>query len=173
MFVKNITRKFLPFLLLIAGLAQLVLGIRPIYAEFVCASEVSYKWKKGEKESSVSVSRIERRGADEAAGKAALEESLSREKSDALDECRKQHENMAGCMSAKFTSNSDALRSMSFPARKQLEEAVGADCKEGQGSCTEAATSEAVCREIKKAETTDAAKADTAKKDEKGKGKKK
>ena len=162
----------------------LVLAVRStlVSAEFACSSEISYKWREisGEKEKGgakgaeavIYFSSVQETGADEAAAKKALEESTVREKVKASDACKRLHENLAGCMSAKFASLANTLQNASFTARKQIEDAVVADCRGQQGTCLEIIASDPKCAEIKK-ESAEDEKKEAGKKDEKGKGKKK
>ncbi len=164
-------RKLFSFSLIL--LANFVLYPQALHALTNCKSEVSFKWKKDDKESTVLVSRVSRSGADEAAAKRALDEAIAREKGAAMESCKHQHENVTGCMNGKFASLGPALQSASFNLRKHIEDAVAKECKENQGTCSDVLSSEVQCEEIKKAENADAAKAETSKKEEKAKGKKK
>lgn len=157
-----------PFL---AGCVVSVIAAASASAESICRADVSYQWKRGKEETAaaVQISRIEARGKDDAAAKAKLAEAAAREKPRALEACRKDHENQAGCVAGKFDLYGVSLKSLSFSARKKLEEAIQADCTAAQGACVDAITSEPQCAVIE-----DPAAAEAAGKDKKdGKGKKK
>jgi len=138
--------------------------------ESLCRAEVSYHWKRDKEETAVSVtlSSIEAKGKDEAEAKAKLAEVGGREKIAALEACRKEHENSAGCVARKFDLYGASLASIGFSGKKKLEEAIQRDCAATQGTCTEAKTSDPQCVVI------EVAAADAGGKDKKdGKAKKK
>ncbi len=156
-------------------------------AEFVCSSEVSYKWVRSQplvvgtpvsappvnvptaEPSSVRFGGVGRRGADEAAAKEALEVELARLKARASEACRKDHESFGGCVGVKFTSNRATLQALDFSARKELEKSLTEECRGQQGVCAAVVSSEIKCREKVEAVPSPAA----AEKDKKGEGKKK
>ncbi len=120
-------------------------------AQTTCKAEVSYKWKssgeaKEAQEATVYFGGVEGAGADEVVAKAKLTEESSVLKVKALDACRRDRENLTGCITAKFATSAQALQSLSFSARKALEEAISADCKKSQGSCLDATVSEPACQ---------------------------
>lgn len=142
----------------------------PVQAEFVCRSDVSYKWvktpPKGQKsgqpeadgasetapETTVRFVTVERKGRDEAAAKAAILPDLNRAKARASDACSREHENFAACVATKFEIQSSTLAAMSFNARRELERAVASDCQSRAGTCVTAASSDLVCEELKAVE---------------------
>lgn len=148
----------------VAGLAERVA------AQSLCRAEVRYHWKRDKEETAVgvTVASIEAKGKDEAEAKAKLAEVGSREKIAALEACRKEHENAAGCVARKFDLYGPSLASVGFSGKKRLEEAIERDCAVTQGTCTEATTSEPQCVVIQVAAPEAGGK---EKKD--GKGKKK
>ncbi|MBX7136572.1 MAG: hypothetical protein K1X83_01215 [Oligoflexia bacterium] len=118
-------------------------------ADFVCKSQLSYKWKKekAEQEETVEVGLVEASGKDQAQVKARLEDLLPESKTQALQNCKKEHESVAECLADKFASMASVLNSMRFEARKSLEQAISADCEIRKGLCTTAASTEIVCAE--------------------------
>ena len=167
-----------------------VLGVLPgiktsqAYGDFVCSQEVSYKWaplqkpslkeeqeKQEKQESVIHWGSYQQSGMDEASAKEALGSIVVREQKRASEMCHELHENLAGCIAAKFGTHKAEFSEMDFATRKSLQEAIGADCKEQQGKCTETLVTEAKCFERKKAEEAAPAGGD-AKKDDKGKKKK-
>lgn len=50
--------------------------------------------------------------------------------------CRQKHENLSGCMAERFVSLSTMMGSLSFTARKTLEDAIAQDCQKTQGRCS-------------------------------------
>lgn len=118
-------------------------------AEVICETEISYKWKPAGAEvaQNVSVSRVVRRGADEAAAKLELGNAVLRESHSVRAQCRRAHENMASCLSSKYSAAQRSLDTTSFSARKAIEEAIAADCASQQGACAEVVNSEPKCVE--------------------------
>ena len=142
--------------------------------EFACVADVNYKWVKGEKdESTIFWATVDKAGPDETAAKGALAKYMAIEQHRAGEACRDIHENLSGCIAAKYAGVKAQLQSMDFGARKNLQEAIDADCKLQQGKCKEVVAGEPKCAEIVKKVVEAVAGADAAKKDEKGKGKKK
>lgn len=137
-------------------------------AEFSCKSTISYKWKKskGDEGAEIMFAAIERRGADEAKAKSLLNGALDKIKADAFESCKKEHEDLASCISNKYTSYGSTLHSLGFGARKALEDAIASDCAAQEGSCLPPVSGEPKCEEVASA---DAGK--EGKKDEKGKKK--
>ena len=139
----------------------------PALADFRCSSDVSYKWKKSESEEAViHWAALDAEGVDEAASKSTLEERVLHEKKKASEACKDLHENLSGCLGAKYSSTASELKALDFSARKALQDAIQTDCKAQQGRCMEISASDAKCVEKKKAES-----AEDTKKDDKGKGK--
>ena len=178
--------KFVCFLRCFALLLLFVMN-NSAKGEFICSSEVSYKWVKSQpvaggtpasappasttpvEPSTVRFGGVDRRGADEAAAKEALEVELSRLKARASEACRKDHEAFGGCVGVKFSSNRATLQALDFSARKELEKSLTEECRGQQGVCTAVVSSEAKCREKVEAVPSPAA----AEKEKKGEGKKK
>lgn len=151
--------------------ALLIVSLVPCAsAENLCRAEVSYRWKRDKEETPVAValSSIEAKGKDEADAKAKLAEVGGREKIAALEACRKEHENSAGCVARKYDLYGASLAAIGFSGKKKLEEAIQRDCAATQGTCTDAVTSEPSCVVL------EVAAAETGGKDKKdGKAKKK
>jgi hypothetical protein len=126
---------------------------RPLWAETSCSVEVNYAWKRGGKEEQkVMWGLFAAKGGDEAAAKSKLEALVNKERGKARERCLREHENLAGCISSKFSAKADIIRSLSFTGRKALETAIASDCQAAQGICGDAASSEPKCAEVKTAE---------------------
>lgn len=160
-------------------------------AEFICSSDVSYKWVKTaaskseepavpQKESKqepvtplpatplpsaapshVRYASVERGGADEAAAKTALNIELSRQKARASERCRREHESFGECLATKLSVKGTVLNSLSFSARAQLEKALTEECQVQQGTCLAVESSEPVCGEAVKVKKGASASAGT------------
>ncbi|MBN8547743.1 MAG: hypothetical protein J0M12_00360 [Deltaproteobacteria bacterium] len=143
-----------------------------VWAEHLCRASVSYAWQREKEMTKIMVftTRVEAKGADEAAAKAALMELVEPLKSKAAEQCSHDHENQAGCVAAKINVMSAALHSMTFSSRKLLEDSIASDCKAQQGKCVESVVSEPTCSLIVVAAKPDAK---DAAKEEKEKGAKK
>ena len=128
------------------------------FAEHLCRASVSYAWQREKDTTKIMVfaSRVEAKGIDEAAAKAALEARAERDKTKAAEQCVREHENQAGCIAAKVNFMATALSSLTFSARKMLEESIAADCKAQQGRCSGPELSEPKCSEIVVATKADA-----------------
>jgi hypothetical protein len=96
----------------------------------------------------VFVEAVEAKGADEAAAKALLHERVERAKVRASERCVQEHQNESGCVAAKFSSLSSTMHSLTFSARKLLEDSIASDCKAQQGICLPSEASEAQCVEL-------------------------
>ena len=140
-------------------------------AEFICRSNVQYKWRKTEeeKENVVFWKDIEEKGDDQAKAKRPAELLIATEKEKAREACALAHERPAACLAAKFSANAQAYQGMSFGARKAIEDAITKECANSQGVCTEVLASDIVCEEIL-AKTEEKA-AEASAKDAKGKEK--
>ena len=121
------------------------------FAEFSCKSEVIYKWKPGEEEEVIEESwiKLEKKGGAEAEVKKSIEADIKRETEKASNTCKRKHENIAGCISSKYSSMQNVISEMSFTARRSLEEAMTEDCKQSQGKCMGASAKEIHCEEEK------------------------
>lgn len=134
----------------------ITIALAPIKAEaeFLCKSSVSYKWKKakGEEEVEVAFQLIERSGTDEAKAKLALNGAVDRAKGEAFEACKKDHEDLASCISNKYSAYGSTLRSLGFGARKALEDAITSDCTAQEGRCLVTSAADPKCEEIVAAE---------------------
>lgn len=117
-----------------------------VQAQVSCRSEISFKLKRGETESEIHFSAIERSGADEEESKKALLDYSNREKAQAMERCRSLYENLSGCIAARFSSHSNVMANSTFAARRALEQAINNDCVAAQGKCISASSSEPVCK---------------------------
>ncbi|MCO6429471.1 MAG: hypothetical protein J5J00_01325 [Deltaproteobacteria bacterium] len=141
-------------------------------ADFICRTEVAYRWKRSESApakpesdetpaASPSSSEgeaspqevfwraVETSGAEEEAVRAKLTEAANQEKLPALEACRREHQNLSGCIASKYQGLAGSFTSLGFSARKALEEAVIQDCTKQQGECLEAVAKEIKCVEKK------------------------
>lgn len=120
--------------------------------------------------STVYLSVVEARGADEAKAKSALQKTSAHQMEKVREECRERHENVGGCISSKYATNAPTLRALGFSARKALEEALQGDCETQRGICKKVEATEPVCAEIVLAVPSPSAAGDG--KEDKKKGKK-
>ncbi|MCB9029561.1 MAG: hypothetical protein H6619_00785 [Deltaproteobacteria bacterium] len=117
-------------------------------ADFQCDSAVNYVWKnKGGKHESF-WKTVTATAADEAGTKAALDDAVSFEKGLAIAKCRKDHENLSGCIAQRYQSIGSTYESMGFKARKTLDEAIINDCQKKQGYCLEPKASNPICKDL-------------------------
>lgn len=161
---------------------SVVLDAQIARADFVCSSDVTYKWKEegvgtpaagsANSEKAVHFSITDAAGDSEEAAKAKLSPLLIAAKARAALACQEEHENQSKCIATKYSAMSTVVNSLSFSARKELEESIISDCKKSQGKCLEASSSDPKCSEVKKAEATPQGGSD-AKSETKGDSKKK
>lgn len=115
-------------------------------AETICKNDVTYSWKKGEEaESTIFFEAVQTNAPDEAQAKNLLSEKTALTKMKASEACRKIHENTSACISAKLASSSSMLSTLTFSARKAVEDAATADCQKQAGKCSAVSSSEPVC----------------------------
>ncbi len=152
-------------------LISLLFVTNSAFAEFLCHTSVSYVWQKTQEETAIEVfwARLERKGADEVAGKRLIEEALALERGKALSACQQDHENLAGCVSGKFSSLASTLQRLSFSQRKSIEDAVNSDCSARQGKCSSVKVAETSCSELVTASSSSSASGKDAGKDAKKK----
>jgi hypothetical protein len=131
--------------ILCAVVLSLLIPPRLVCAEVSCSVEVRYQWKKDAADRPVVWAVVLGRGDSEDAAKARVSALVEAELPRARQACAREHENLAGCISAKFAASSSLLPSLDFSARKALEEAITSDCKAAQGVCGEAAGAEPKC----------------------------
>ena len=114
----------------------------------VCRSEVAYSWTKDPKdERVVFFAVVEQRAPSVEDAKRKLAEEVARVKGDAYQRCREAHQNLSGCIAGRFNAHTGVMSSMTFAARKALEEAITTDCKGEQGTCGAVTASEPQCKE--------------------------
>ena len=180
-------RIWLAFCLIYGLLAAIFLPQSLLAAEFECVSEVKYSWEytppsppmtddmkqpppplEKEKYEVPFVSR-RLRGATEELAKQKFQSVLDQDRLQAMTECKKNHENLSGCVSAKFLSMGSVLRQLDFNARKELESSIVEDCKLSTGRCLKAEASEITCKEVVEpvAETSEEEEEDDKKKKKK------
>lgn len=118
--------------------------------ELQCSSQVSYRWTKPERESAleVLVDRIEKKATSVEHAQQIMGPEISEAKQKALHLCRKQHENLSGCIAGKFAAMDSVMRRLDFSARKALEEAISKDCAAQQGECGEVQATEVACSSL-------------------------
>lgn len=145
-----------PFLPRVATRAPLVLVISlallssAALADVRCRVEISYSWRKtGVEESAVLPWGIlSRKGRDEESTKIDLAAFVLDERIKAKQHCSSRHENLAGCIAAKYSSMEATIKSLDFGARNTLDSAIKDDCKNMQGVCLEVTSTDPVCNEI-------------------------
>ncbi len=140
-------------------------------AEFHCQSAISYKWKRGETEFDVYRQLVVGVGIDEESAKNKLKEAVEAEKSISLAGCKQGHENLAGCIAAKFQSLGDTYQALGFSARKTMEDAISKDCENQQGLCVSASSTDAACVQRFEGAPSPTPEEGGDKKEEKGKAK--
>lgn len=153
---------------------------------YSCRSEIRYSWKASPeagnltpapqqgasdaKDIEISFAMVEASAkTNEADAKKALLQRVSAERANASNRCRHEHENLAGCISTKYTSMASILNALSFAARGELEKAIAEDCGKQTGRCVSTTSSEPECTFMAAPTPTPDAKAATA---DKGKKKK-
>jgi len=130
------------------------------YGEIQCSTSISYKWKNGDKEAKETVERwttLRVNGATEEAAKATLQPLVDRNTKEARGQCSQLHENLSGCMSARYIALSTAYSTLGFQARKQMDEAIRSDCEKGQGQCVGVEVEEIKCASLESADGAEAA----------------
>lgn len=135
--------------------AALLIGLLPDAAlgQWVCSADVSYRWRKnGEAEQMELWSSFRRERQTKESSADALEVALSKQKIRAKEDCQRKHEDLARCISAKFSATKPLLPSLGFEARQQLEKAIASDCASMQGVCVDTVVSEIKCSESVAAE---------------------
>lgn len=147
---------------------------------YTCRSEIKYTWKATKeasltpvaepKEIEITFGLVEASAkTSEADAKKALLQRVSAERATASNRCRHEHENLAGCISTKYTSMASILNALSFSARGELEKAIAEDCGKQTGRCTSTSNTEPECTFMAAPTPTPEAKAAGA---DKGKKKK-
>ena len=118
-------------------------------AEADCSSVVSYSVARdSENLTEVFYGELRTKGADEVNTRAKIETEILKTKVKALERCKSQYENTAGCVQGKLSASAGVFQSSTFSARKALEDALLADCKKQQGTCKEVKASEVKCTVI-------------------------
>lgn len=153
-------------------------------ADFICTADVSYTWNNSPAQSatpqktpaaqstpnSTFVGKLEARADTEENAKKEITSRAGGAKAQAAQRCKREHENLSGCVAAKYSAMSTTLNSLTFGARKSLEEAIHTDCELQSGTCGEVILGEASCHEeVKAAEPTPEAGKGADKKGEKKK----
>lgn len=118
------------------------------FADFNCTAQVSYGLtKKDEKKPTfVEHSAAEASAESEELAKQALERPVRELKMKAREACRELHENLSGCVGAKFETMASVLQRLPFSSRKSVEDAISQDCEAQMGTCGEV-KSEISCAE--------------------------
>lgn len=161
-------------LILLSGLLFSPLNVAMVFGEFECASHVHYRWevhetgeskhhvedgaKQDEAEKtkakmpkvSFDVLSVTRRirAATEDEAKAKIQLALDKDKQDAMEECQSVHENLSGCIAAKFLAMGNVLRQLDFNARKELENSISEDCRSSTGRCLKSEASPIECHSL-------------------------
>ncbi len=125
------------------------------FAEYLCKGEVGYSWLRMNKEGEVSDKEMEVfwaarevKGEDEKGTKSKLEEVLLREKGFARQACKKEHENLSGCIAGKFQAMKAIMKLLDFSSRKAIEDSVKQDCQAQLGICKMVTASEILCENL-------------------------
>ncbi len=117
-------------------------------AESKCTASVSYVLEKESQNTEVYFGEVKASAADQALAKSAIESEAAKIKGKAMQQCRKLHENVSGCLQAKLEAASQALQAASFAARKALEDSLIDDCKSQKANCKEIKVGEPKCEDL-------------------------
>ncbi len=116
------------------------------WGQVTCSSDISYSWKRSDgAQVDVKWGSFQAKEADEATAKIKLRMLIDQEMVRAREVCQKEHENLSGCFSAKYTASYAILQSLNFSARKSMEEAISSDCKKQQGQCEQSKVTDPAC----------------------------
>ncbi|RME60604.1 MAG: hypothetical protein D6780_03085 [Candidatus Dadabacteria bacterium] len=107
------------------------------FAETSCTAKVTYTWHSEgeEKEREETFLEMQSSAENEEKAKEALKSIYARRQKQALEECRKKHENLSGCISSRLQSASQVLSLLSFTAKREMEKSIINDCKKQNGKC--------------------------------------
>ncbi len=146
-------------------------------AEVSCVSTVSFKWSLApapDSKESPAINEehwttITTKGATEGEAKKVLQPLIERNRYEAGAFCRQLHENLSGCMAARYVSMGGAYSNLGFTARKSMDDAIKVDCEKLQGKCHGVFTTNVECIDsTPKEEPASDAAAEGAEKDKKG-----
>src|SRR3990167_3614836 len=113
------TRASSILVLALVGSASLV---PPVFAEHQCSSSLSYVWIREKEERKVDWSTVTFSGESEEGAKTRLLEIVEREKKAALGKCREEHENLSGCVAAKYAALQGVYGTLGFEVRRSIDE---------------------------------------------------
>lgn len=123
--------------------------------EFVCRGEIEYSWMRMNKEGEVTDKEMkvfwasrEMKAKTEELAKSKLEDLMLREKGNARQACKNEHENLSGCIAGKYQAMKTIMKLLDFSSRKAIEESVQKDCEAQLGLCKEVSSSEVACKDI-------------------------
>lgn len=126
-----------------------------IAAEHECRTDMEYIWMKLSDTGELSKDEVKvfwtvkkSMAETEELAKKRLHEMVQAEKTLAREACRKQHENLSGCIASKFQAMKAVLRQLDFTSRKTLEESVEKDCKAQSGVCKEVVVGDVKCLDM-------------------------
>ncbi len=108
------------------------------FAQSTCSTTITFKWKQGDKEGKEIEEHwttLHAKGATEEEAKVTMRPLIDQNQKAASDQCRNAHENLSGCMAARYLTIGSSISALSFQARKQMEDAVKVDCEKIQGKC--------------------------------------
>ena len=152
-----------------------------LLAEFICTADVGYNWervtdqKKNTKEKlQTIVEQLVASGETEEIARERAQITAPPLLRKVEQTCLEDHQDIATCISTKLSRITSVLATLSFNARRNLEDGIKADCDKQQGECCKSFMTELKC--IKKIEQLDVAREDSTKKGKdkgKAKGKKK
>lgn len=122
-----------------------------------CTTKVHYSWmpKESEQEQKEHWTTLWLDGESQKKATAELEKLADRITSEAQEHCRKRHENLSGCIAAKYSSLGPTLKALDYSARTSLEKAIVADCESVNGACKSPGYDPVTCTAAKSAEEED------------------
>lgn len=145
------------------------LASKPALAQYLCKTELSYKWVPDEQDpEQVRFEIVSAEAEQEDQAKQLLKQKLSDVQIRAMQHCRAKHQNLSGCIAEKFSGLHGMMGSLSFTARKTLEDAVTLDCKKNQGRCQEPVSGKISCSLVSKGDDQLDGQEKSEKKKEKG-----
>jgi hypothetical protein len=115
----------------------------------VCQVEVHYVWLRKKIENQVYVNTITQEGKDLSVAENLLQSEYAKFKSKGFELCRKEHENLAGCLTAKMLKVVPAYQVAEYTIKRTLEESIKRDCQAQIGQCKDVIVSKPKCSEIK------------------------
>ncbi len=134
-----------------------------IKVSYKCYLDIFYTWEqennnKNKKKKSIKVKEffktVYSTSEDKEKASNILKENLESYKSEALDDCKRKHNNMANCISVGLRKNSKEYIYLDFNTKKLLTDSIKEDCKQKTGKCLSSTSNELICRKIEIKEDT-------------------